>query len=114
MDQGRRPSGRKQGGQRGIAPEPDHHGGVQPGEGAAGLHDSGGDAGEAAGHADRVAGLEGRRLERQPLLGGEVGGVLRPAGVGGQHDAPAAVGQRPRQRLGGEQVPAGAPRGDHG
>jgi hypothetical protein len=95
-------------------PAAHHHGGGELGEGLGRVVAAGQDLHAAADHADGIAELEGRGLQRQAVLGGEVLSVAGAALVCGQRYAPAAGGKRAGQGFGGKQVSARAAGGDDG
>ncbi len=92
-----------------IAAEADDDGRVEHLERRARLHHALEDGPAGAERAHRVALLEGRGAQGDAVFGGEVVGVFVAPLVGGQHDAPAALGQFFRQGLRREHVAAGAP-----
>ena len=68
---------------------------------------------DGAGHLQRRTARRRRRRHGMHRLCGEMAGILGRPRVGHQHDANAARMKRMAQRLGGEEMAAGPPGGQH-
>ena len=106
--------GAEQRGHRRVAAEADHRGCVQAGQDAARLDDAGADRSQPAHPAGDAAPGDagaGQHVLRAP--GEHAGLALAAAPVGHQHQAVTACQQFGPERLGREEMAAGASGGDH-
>ena len=103
---------------RGVAAETHQHRGPQPGQDAARLHAAAGERQRRPGGPRQTAPGDAGAGDHEALPSREGGRGLATvhggggARVGHQHDPPAAPQQLGGERLGGEEMPAGAAGGD--